>query len=254
MGNVKQVLTGLLLLGALAGLAVVAMENRALQERVAALEKGGSTRTTAPVASPSTPSPQMVALPDGGSARLEERLALLEKRTGGAADPLPTSTTTTAGDVLPASTTADGAAGETPPVTEAFKSAVLSVLKERDDKQKERDAERSKMWQEGMVERQISDLTERLQLTDTQKEQIDLIFKEGMDKAMKVWAPLMNGGSTDQKLDRTAIMAETEKLTADVDGKAKTLLTSEQSVKYDEWRKEQNQWMRTMGAGGVRRR
>lgn len=253
MGNVKQVLTGLLLLGALAGLAVVAMENRALQERVAALEAGSSTRAAAPVASPASPPPQVVALPDGGSSRLEERIALLEKRSGGAVDALPVSTTA-AGDVLPSSTTEESASEAAPPVTEEFKKAVLSVLKERDDKQKERDAERSKAWQEGMVERQINDLTERLQLTETQRQQIDGIFKEGMDRAMKVWAPMMGGASTDQKIDRTAIMAETEKLTAEVDGKAKTLLTSEQSVKYDEWRKEQNQWMRTMGAGGVRRR
>ncbi|MEK7865591.1 MAG: hypothetical protein AAB434_02845 [Planctomycetota bacterium] len=253
MGSVKQVLTGLLLLAALAGLAVVAMENRSLQERVAALEKGASTRTAAPVASPSSAPAQVVTLPDGGNARLEERIAEIEKRTGGSTGPLPVSTTAV-GDVLPASTTEEGAAEETPPVTEAFKKAVLSVLKERDDKQKERDAERSKAWQEGMVERQINDLTERLQLTETQRQQIDAIFKEGMDRAMKAWAPLMGNTNTDQKIDRAAIMAETEKLTAEIDGKAKTLLTSEQSVKYDDWRKEQNQWMRMMGGGGVRRR
>lgn len=253
MANVKQVLTGLLLLGALAGLAVVGMENRALQERVAALEAGGSTRAAAPVAFATSPPPQMVALPDGGSTRLEERIAVLEGRAGGPTDPLPVSTTAV-GDVLPASTTEEGASEAAAPVTEEFKKAVLSVLKERDDKQKERDAERSKAWQEGMVERQINDLTERLQLTETQRQQIDGIFKEGMDRAMKAWAPLMGNSNTDQKIDRTAIMAETEKLTAEIDGKAKTLLTSEQSVKYDDWRKEQNQWMRMMGAGGVRRR
>ncbi len=255
MGKAGLVVVIVLVLCSLGGLAMVAMENQALKDRIAALERQGS-RPATPAAAAPTATPQATALPQNDTSHLEARLAELEKRAEGAIS-LPTPALKPVATTDPAGTATDGAAQETPPVNEEFRKAVLAVLKERDDKAKERDSERTKMWMEGMVDRQLGDLSEKLQLTDTQKEQIGGIFKEGMAKLAKVWAPMMSGAAAgDQKIDRTAMMAETTKITAEVDTQAKTYLTVDQSVKYDDWRKEQNNGMfgARLGGGGARGR
>lgn len=258
MGKAGLVVVIVLVLCSLGGLAMVAMENQALKDRIAALERPGA-RPAAPAAAAPVAGPQATVLPQSDTSHLEARIAELEKRAipSGGPDPLPTAGPKPVATTDPSATATGDVAQETPPVNEEFRKAVLAVLKERDDKAKERDSERSKMWMESMVERQLGDLAEKLALTDTQKEQIGAIFKEGMGKLAKVWAPMMGGAAAgDQKIDRTQMMAETTKITAEVDAQAKTLLTVEQGAKYDDWRKEQNMGMfgGRMGGGGARGR
>lgn len=254
MGNAKTVITGVLFVAALAGLAAVAMKNQALEERVKALEKAGGARSPSTTATPASGPAPAAALPSGDASRLEERIAQLEKRAA-AGEPSPVSPTPPS-LLAPAATETPGdpATEEAPKVPEEFRKAVLAVLKEQNERQKEIDTERSKMWQEGMVERQIVDLEKRLSLSSSQVEQIRAIFKDGWAKVSKMWGPMFSNASSGQKVDWNQVRTETEKVVADVDTQAKSLLTVEQGAAYDEWRKEQNQQFRFFGGGSGQRR
>ncbi len=233
-----QVLTGILVLGCVAGLAATVLENRRLQDRVAALERAAAAKSASsePAVTPVAPAPRTVELPSNDVARLEARIAELEVRAT-EASPLPASAAPTEGAPVASF------------VSEEFRKGVLAVLQERDAAKAAQDAERAKVWQSGMVEWQVNDLATRLALSPTQKEQIKAIFVEGWGKLSKLWSGL-SGTDGAKRPDAEEIRVETEKLVADVDGKAKALLSVEQGVRYDEWRKEQNRWWQGNRGGG----
>ncbi len=89
-------------------------------------------------------------------------------------------------------------------------------------------------------ERIVAKLSEELQLTDTQVEQIRTIFENQTEKRKKIFEEYSSQGRD----GRRALREEMRALKKDTDSQIATLLTEEQIIKYEALQEERAQKMR----------
>jgi hypothetical protein len=111
---------------------------------------------------------------------------------------------------------------------EAMKKVVEDVLAARDKERQEADKKRTAEWVKGRLERTIADLSEKLQLSATQKDEIAKILTAASAQQQEVWATRKEGENPWEKMQ--AIRKEQ-------DTAVKQFLTGEQQSKYDEYMK-----------------
>jgi hypothetical protein len=202
----------------------------------------------------------------GQLERIEARLAAMEKTTsvaptpeprdaeggpGGTDAPHPAGSIETLGDAIrevkrlrgevetlqdrepsaivkkagPDSTSGGGASAS----DEAMRKVVEDVLAAKEKERVEADKKRSAEWAKTRLERTINDLTERLLLSSTQKDEVTRILTATSAQQQDLWANRKEGENPWEKMQ--AIRKEQ-------DAAVKPLLTSEQGVKYDEYMKQ----------------
>lgn len=145
----------------------------------------------------------------------------------------------------------DGAVASKPPVGDELKSAIETVLAEReaakDKARKEEEAKRAAEWQARMAQGVVDTLTRELGLTEQQKAQVTEIITAQTTAFREAMTNRKEGENPMEKM--TALRTET-------DTKLKAVLTPEQGTKYDELAKNPMAlWggaMGGMGGGGRR--
>ena len=236
-GSAGRVVLAILVIAAGAG-AVVAYtemsavrgELKALQAKVAQLDRKGAEPTTAaptavtPVALPSAAPTAVEAGPE--MALLHERLVALEARlgsgSGGGAAP-------NAGNGGAAVGAPSGPAGAEEAakiavnMSEEAKKAIAAVVKETLDA---RDKERTVGMATRGVDRMLENLATQLALSESQK----AMLKTVLDERAKKMTEMFTSGNFDRETMRTQI----DVLRKDTDEAIKRHLTAEQAQKYDE--------------------
>lgn len=85
------------------------------------------------------------------------------------------------------------------------------------------------------LQRDIEGLTTALSLTPEQVAKVTPIATEGQKKQLEAFAKMREGGT----MDRETMREEITKMRAETDKKLKDILTPEQGVKLDAYRKQQ---------------
>lgn len=213
-------------------------ELKALQAKVAQLDRKGAepAATSAPLAV--TPVALPSATPTAAEAGeelalLHERLALLEARLGGGSS-------ATGGGAAVSPAGAEEAAKIAASMSEDAKKAIAAVVKQTLD---DRDKERTAGMATRGVDRMLDRLAEQLALSESQK----ALLKPVLDERAKKMADMFTGGN----FDRDTMRAQLDVLRKDTDETIKRHLTAEQAQKYDEVA-AQNGGMGWFGGGGGR--
>lgn len=118
--------------------------------------------------------------------------------------------------------------------------AVLELVKEA---QRELRQEEIWGWASGIQARFTKSMREKLQLTPVQEERVSAVLKVYLPEMNKVWH---NPEGTPE--ERTA---KSNELWSKVDGEISPLLTGEQAISYEEWRRAQEEAAKKhSGSGG----
>lgn len=231
-GSVGRVLLGILVLAAGAGAVVayvemsaVRQELRALQGKVAQLErKGAEPTTSAPAAVTPVALPAATGTPAETAqevAALKARIEAMEVRVagggpegGGALD---------RGAIAVTAAGVEEAAKIASMMSEDAKKAIAAVVKETLE---QRDRERTAGWTSRGADRMLDRLAQELALSESQK----ALLKPILDERAKKMADLFTSGNLDRETMRTQI----DGLRKETDEAIKRHLTSEQARKYDE--------------------
>lgn len=109
-----------------------------------------------------------------------------------------------------------------------MRKVVEDVLAAKEKERVEADKKRSAEWAKARLDRTINDLSERLQLSSTQRDEVAKILTAASLQQQELWANRKEGENPGEKMQ--AIRKEQ-------DAAIKPLLTGEQQVKYDEYMK-----------------
>ncbi|MEK7470183.1 MAG: hypothetical protein AAB074_22670 [Planctomycetota bacterium] len=202
-----------------------------LTERLAKLESAAAVSGGSPVAS---------GVIDSRTGDLERRMDEKSRAHGNAEPPV-------AAAASPDPASPSTAPGTSPRGRQAWaalapddRRAVLELVKEA---QKELRQEEIWGWATGIQARFTKSMREKLQLTPVQEERVSAVLKTYLPEMNKVWH---NPDGTPE--ERTA---KSDELWAKVDGEISPLLTGEQAISYEEWRKEQEEKAKKhAGSGG----
>ncbi|KAF0241680.1 MAG: hypothetical protein FD180_4317 [Planctomycetota bacterium] len=119
--------------------------------------------------------------------------------------------------------------------------AVLELVKEA---QKELRQEEIWGWATGIQARFTKSMREKLQLTPVQEERVSAVLRTYLPEMNKVWH---NPEGTPEER-----AAKSNELWSKVDGEISPLLTGEQAISYEEWRKEQEEKAKKHAESGGR--
>ncbi|MEK7465879.1 MAG: hypothetical protein AAB074_00570 [Planctomycetota bacterium] len=196
-----------------------------LGDRVERLE-GGSTSRSEPGATADANKQAPSSSPDVALeiARLREEIAAL--RTGSASH-LP-GAAGAPGDPLVAAKGGPGLSKDD--LSKAVQDAM--VQKDKIDKEKQARAYRKQL--EVSAKSWAESLAKKLELTETQKNQLATIFADQWGRMNTMW--------TDTQENENAEAVDYNKLQAETNEKVKLVLTPEQGAKYDEMMKKGNMW------------
>lgn len=147
--------------------------------------------------------------------KLREEISLLQETAPAPGSPAAGASSTAGGGVTPADDT-------------AMRKVVEEVLAAKEKERAEADKKRSAEWAKARLDRTINDLSERLQLSSTQRDEVAKILTTASLQQQEVWANRKEGENPGEKMQ--AIRKEQ-------DAAIKPLLTGEQQVKYDEYMK-----------------
>ncbi len=205
----------------------------ALEERVAKTESGTAARTEAPAGAdgasatdPRTPAPPGDLAAE--IAKLRQEIAALRKGGTPASDPAGT-----AGHPDGAVASSGGPSLNKDDLSKAVHEAL--VQKEKTDKEKQARAYKKQL--EASAKSWAESLSKKLELTETQKNQLTAIFADQWGRMNTMW--------TDSQENENAEPVDYNKLQEETNEKVKLVLTPEQGAKYDEMMKKGNGW----GAG-----
>lgn len=109
-----------------------------------------------------------------------------------------------------------------------MRKVVEDVLAAKEKERAEADKKRMAEWAKARLDRTINDLTEKLQLSSTQKEEIAKILTAASAQQQELWANRKEGENPWEK---------SQAIRKEQDAAVKPLLTGEQQVKYDEYMK-----------------
>lgn len=131
----------------------------------------------------------------------------------------------------------EGKAPETPPGAgtvaapeeEAMRKVVEDVLAAKEKERQDAEKKRAEEWAKARVDRAVSDLTARLELSAQQKDHVAQILTAASAQQMEIWSTRKEGENPWQKV---------QELRKETDAQVKQQLTAEQQVKYDEYMKQ----------------
>lgn len=109
-----------------------------------------------------------------------------------------------------------------------MRKVVEDVLAAKEKERVEADKKRMADWAKARLDRTINDLTEKLQLSSTQKDEIAKILTVASAQQHELWANRKEGENPWEK---------SQAIRKEQDAAVKPLLTGEQQVKYDEYMK-----------------
>lgn len=244
-GRGSGVVAAFLFLGLSGGLVYSALQIRDLTLDLSELRRRVARNDTLPTPRVEAAAPDKVVLPsvapkeegDLGAEvdRLRKELEALKASMGGAA-PATTAEGETAllaipqapfdGQAIPDALAAVAAVQMTPQQQEAFKTAVLKVVeqRERDEEEKKREKKKNEI---------VEQLAAKLGLTDTQKDNVQRTIDQASARIAELRKAMNDQNQEQTRNDIRATMTA-------ADQGVRTLLTAEQAASYDAWKAQQN--------------
>ncbi len=242
--RIGGVVAAFLFIGLSGGLVYSALQIRDLTLDLSELRRRVTRTDALPAPKVESAAPQQVVLPSVAPkeegdlaaevARLRKDLEELKASIGSA--PSTTAEGTPAllappqaqfdGQTIPAALATSAAVSKTAQAQEAFKTAVLQVMEQREKEEEEKKREKKK-------NEIVEQLTAKLGLTDTQKDSVQRTIDQASARIAELRKQMNDQNQEQTRNDIRATMTS-------ADQGVRMLLTVEQTSTYDAWKAEQN--------------